>query len=152
MISGANRIAIDSMQEMRIKEHPFQSDETLVVFDNLEVGSLKLYEPLNGSVMIQEILANQKIVGNAVLIAEAVINSSWKDNGVYIHKIFYEYGHENLVHPMLEQIIHFAGFYDCYQSVGISELEYEKCLPYAKDALANLKKENRVYEYLINRE
>ena len=70
----------------------------------------------------------------------------------YIHKIFYEYGHENLVQPMLEQIIHFAGFYDCYRSIGISELEYEKCLPYARVVLANFKKENRVYECQINRE
>ena len=151
MISGANRILINNMQEMRIEKHPIQTDNTLLVFDNLEVGALKFYEPLDGPVMIQQILDNHKDVRNAALIAEAVINSTWREEGVYIHKIFCEYGYEYLIQPMLGQILDFANFYDCYQSVGISELEYDKCLPYAKEILAGFEKINRVYEYQINR-
>ena len=106
---------------------------------------------MHGAVTIQQILAYRNNIKNAVQIAEAVINSSWRDEGVYIHKIFCEYGHESLIQPMIDQILHFAGYYNCYHSVGISELEYNKCLPYAKESLANFEKINRVYECQINR-
>lgn len=151
MIGGENRISINSMQQMRIEEHPIRTDGSLLVFDNLEVGSLKFYELLDGPVMLQQILNYDKDVRNAVLVAEAIINSSWRKEGVFIHKVFFEYGYESLIQPMLDQIIHFANFYVCYQSVGMAELEYDKCLPYAKEILAEFQKINRVYEYQINR-
>lgn len=56
----------------------------MMEFDNLEVGSLKFYELLDGPVMLQQILNYDKDVRNAVLIAEAIINSKLEERrGVY---------------------------------------------------------------------
>lgn len=150
MISGDNRILVDSMQLKRIEEQPIQTKETLLVFDNLEAGILRIYEPTGGPVTIQQLYSRYSPIRNAVLIAEAIINSNWRDEGVYIHSVFCEYGHESPIQPMLEQIIHFANLYDCYQAIGMSELTYNKCLPYAKETLADFKKVNRSYEYQLD--
>ena len=151
MINGENNIPINIMQQKRFKEHPIETEEVLLVFDNLEAGTLRLYEPLDGPVNILQIPTYCTQIKNAVLMAEAVINSNWREEGVYIHKVSCEYGHESLIQPMIDQILHFAGYYNCYQSVGISELEYNKCLPYAKESLAGFEKINRVYVCQINR-
>lgn len=152
MISGANRMPINSMQQMRYKEHPIQIKEPVLVLDELESGTLWIYEQLDGPVNILQAISHYNNVANAVLVAEAVINSGWREESVFIHKIFCEHGHEeSVIQPIIDQILHFADFYDCYQSVGISELEYNKCLPFAKDSLADFEKISRVYEYQLDR-
>ena len=89
-------------------------------------------------------------IKNAVLLAEVVINSNWKDEGVFIWKVSCEYGHENLVEPMINQVLHFAGYYSQFESVAITNREFEKWFPYAKNTFVNFKKINRVYEYYLD--
>ncbi len=77
----------------------------------------------------------------------SLTSSNRKDNGVFIHSISCEQGYEDLISPMICQVLHFSDFYDCFCLVGISEAEYEKWVPYAKETLSNFQKHNRVYEY-----
>lgn len=149
MIDGTNGLLMDSMQLMRIEEHPIEIDENLIVIDNLEAGTLRLYEHTNGSLNVQQLFIGYGNIKGAVLVGEIIINALWKEEGVFIHKIFCEYGYEKLVNPMINQILYFTNFYDCYNSVGISDKEYENSFPYAKETLSKFHKINRVYEYSI---
>lgn len=144
---------IDPMQLKRISEHPISiSDnlENLIVYDDLEHGALRIYEQIGGPVTVQQLESQFTTINNAVLLAEVVINSNWKDEGVFIHKILCEYGHENLVEPMINQVLHFANYYSQYDSVAITDREYEKWFPHAKDALKDFQKINRVYECYLD--
>lgn len=125
MLNGTNGMLIDPMQSMRISEYPINIKENLIVFDNLEASTLRIYEPMDGPVIVQQLFTRYNSIKNAVLLTEIVINSNWKNEGVFIHKIFCEHGYEYLVNPMVEHILHFADFYDCYNTIGISDIEYE---------------------------
>lgn len=149
MIAGTNRLHADGMQSKRIVEHPFQTEDCLLVFDNLEEGTLRIYEPINGPVHIQQLFSRYGTLKNAVLVAEAVINSNRREKEVFVHKIQCNYGYESLIQPMTGQILHFADFYN-YESAAISGLEYDKCLPYDKKHFENFQKVNRVYEYRLD--
>lgn len=67
--------------------------------------------------------------------------------GIFIHKILCENGYEKLAESMIYQVLDFAEFHNQYQAVGISDREYERWLPYAKNALKNFYRENRTYIY-----
>lgn len=150
MMNGTNGMLIDPMQSMRIAKHPIQIKENLIVFDNLESGTLRIYEQMDGPVNVQQLFTRYQSIRNAVLVAEIIINSNWKNDGVFIHKVFCEDGYKTLIEPMIFQVLHFSNFYSCYESVGISDREYEKCLPNAKKALADFQKINNVYEYWLD--
>ena len=145
---------IDSIQLMRISEHPIcisDSLENIIVFDDLEHGRLSIYEQIGGPVTVQQLESQFTVINNAALLAEITINSNWKDEGVFIWKISCEYGHENLVEPMINQVLHFAGYYNQYNSVAITDREFEKWFSHAKDVLSNFQKINRVYELYLDR-
>lgn len=144
---------IDPMQLKRISEHPISiSDnlENLIVYDDLEHGALRIYEQIGGPVTVQQLESQFTTINNAVLLAEVFINSNWKDEGVFIHKISCEYGHENLVEPMINQVLHFANYYSQYDSVAITDREYNRWFPHAPDALKDFQKINRVYECYLD--
>lgn len=151
MIRGAKHIPVNSIQLKRIKNHPMQIDGNLLVFDSLETGLLRIYGQMDGPVCIQQLFSRFDATRNAVLVAEAVINSIWDKNAVFIHKLNCEHGHEALIQPMIEHILDFADYYRCYQLVRISAQEYNEWLPYAKDALADFKEIKSAYEYQSNR-
>lgn len=141
-------LPMDTMQYMRIKEHPLHVSDSLVIIDNLEAGTLRLYEHTDGPLYIQQLIYGNCDYKNVTQVAEAVINSNWKDEGVYIHRIFCEDGYEHLVQPMIYQILLFADFYN-YQSIAMLDREYKHWYPHAKEALADFRKINRVYEYQL---
>lgn len=145
-----NGLPLDTMQCIRIQEHPIQIEEPLIIIDNLESGRIRLYEYTGEkSLHIQQLIYGNCNNKNVVLVAEAVINSHWKDEGVFIHKISCEDGYEYLIEPIISQILHFSFFYETYQSVGMLDREYEHWYPHAKEALADFQKVNRVYEYQL---
>ena len=144
---------VDSMQLMRISEHPIcisDSFENLIIYDNLEHGRLSIYEQIGGPVTVQQLESQFTTINNAALLAEITINSNWKEDGVFIWKVSCEYGHENLVEPMINQVLHFAGYYSQFESVAITNGEFEKWFSCAKSTFVNFKKINRVYEYYLD--
>lgn len=146
-----NALSINNMQFMRIQEHPIQIKDSLIVIDNLEGGRIRLYEQTGGPVNIQQLICgNEERCKNAMLVAEIIINDSWQGENVFIHKISCEYGYEQLITPMIDQVLHFAYFYGGYESVMISDTEFEKWMPHAKDVLIDFQRVNRVYEYRLD--
>lgn len=144
---------IDSMQLMRISKHPIDindSFENLIVYDDLEHGRLSIYEQIGGPVTVQQFESQFTVINNAALLAEVVINSNWKEDSVFIHQISCNYWYENLVEPMINQVLHFAGYYSQFESVAITDREFEKWFPYAKDVLSNFQKVNQVYECYLD--
>ena len=139
-------LPMDTMQYMRIQDHPLQVTDSLIIIDNLEAGTLRLYEHTEGPLYIQQLIYGNCTYKNVALVAEVIINSNWKDEGVFIHRISCEDGYEYLIEPMIYQVLRFADFYDNYQSVAILEREYDQWYPHAKEALADFQKVNRVYE------
>lgn len=144
------------MQIMRIQEHPFHICQTgenasgyFIVNDNLETGSIQVYENLGNIVNIQQLAADIGRPANAVLLAEITIGALWQNEGVFIHGINCEYGHEFLVKSMLEQVIHFAAFYKDFKSVRLSEREWEKWFMDAHGILADFYKKGRTYIYQV---
>lgn len=151
-MNNTSKIFIDPMQLMRLQQHPIKlnGNNNLLVYDDLEHGTLRIYES-EGPVCIQQLFTRYMTITNAVLIAEIIINENWKgEEGVFIHKINCEPGYEELVTPMIEQVKDFGYFYSQFDSVGISDLQYEKWLLYAEDILKDFQKVNRVYEYWLD--
>ena len=144
---------IDPMQLMRITEHPIDINDNLLVFDDLEHGTLRIYEQIcDGPITVQQLTSQFSEIKNAVQLAEVTVNSIWKKEELFIWKISCDYGHENLIEAIVNQVLHFARFYNQYESVAISDREYERLFPYAKDVLKDFQKVNRKYEYFIDRQ
>ena len=144
---------IDPMQLKRISEHPIViSDnlENLIVYDDLEHGTLRIYEQIGGPVTIQQLESQFTTINNAVLLAEVVINSIWRETELFVWKVSCEYGHENLIESLLNHVLCFASYYNQYESIAISDREYEKTVSYAPDALKNFQKINRTYVYFLD--
>lgn len=151
-MNNTSKTFIDPMQLMRLQKYPIKlnGNDNLLVFDDLESGTLRIYES-EGPVCIQQLFTRYMTITNAVLIAEIVINENWKgEEDVFIHKINCESGYEELVSFLVERVMNFGYFYNQFESVGISELQYEKWLPYAKDILKDFQKINRVYECYLD--
>lgn len=144
MTDGLNGILVCFNQAQRIKEHPFETEESLIVSDNLEAGKLRIFEYISGSLNIQQLLWSNDYE-NAVCVAEMIINEDWKENGVFIHKIICNYGYKYLMVPMLNQVLHFSEYYCIRKPIKISKVEYEKCLPYAQKILSDFQCGNNNY-------
>jgi len=152
MIDGTKGVLLDSMQLERITQHPIQIKESFVVNDNLEAGTIRIYETTGGSLNIQQLYTGYGNVKGAVLVAESIINdiiNGEEEKGIFVHKIICEYGYEFLIQPIIEQILHFAGFYESHSLVRILDRDYEKLSPYAPEVFAGFQKMNRVYEYQL---
>lgn len=143
---------VDSMHLMRISKHSIDMVDNLIIYDDLEHGTLRIYEQIGGPVTVQQFAEQFAIIKNAVPLVEVVVNSIWKKEEVFIHTISFNYGYENLVEPVINQILHFAGFYSQYDSVAISDREYERLIPYAKDALKDFQRINRTYVFHLDRQ
>lgn len=146
MLSGTK---IDPMQLLRLKQHPIQIEEDLVVIDNLEEGILKIFEYVGG-VSIQQLFAGENDYQNPSLLAEITLNDNSQTGNITIEKIFCCYGFERLVYPMIQQIISFAKFYECIHSVRISKHERENWFIYAGSVLMDFYEKSDGYcEYRI---
>lgn len=146
MIDGMNGILVSVDQAIRIEKYPFQTKEDLIVIDNLEAGKFRLFEYTGGPLNIQHLLWNNKYI-NAVLVAETIINESWKEEGIRIHKVFANFGYEYLIEPMVQHILTFAKYYNLSHTVQMPHIRYEECKPYAEKALVDFKLINGMYHY-----
>lgn len=146
MIDGVNGILVSVNQAIRVEKYPFQTKEDLIVIDNLEAGKLRLFEYMGGPLNIQQLFWNNKYT-NAVLVAETIINGSWRDEGIRIHRVSANLGYEHLVEPMIQHVLTFATYYNLLHTVQMPYIQYEGCKPYAEGTLVNFKFVNGMYHY-----
>ena len=72
---------MDATQLLRIEEHPLKTAGNIIVNDNLEAGKIEIFEYMGGSLTIQHLGGEAGKCPNAMLVADAVINDLWLDNG-----------------------------------------------------------------------
>lgn len=90
---------------MRISEKPLQA-EGILVDDRLESeGYIRLYEHISGAIYLSTDLPG---LNNIVPVAEIEISVS-EDRRLRVKSFFCEYGYEELLHKLKEQVWHFAG-------------------------------------------
>ena len=100
-----NFIKSNELRAMRIKEFPIRTGDSLFIDDMLEEqGTIKIYEYIGGRIYLEP-----DILKEAPLVAGISIKMS--GNSLKIDKIFHEYGHQELVPLLMDQAVHFAGFY-----------------------------------------
>lgn len=144
MLTKADGIQVKCTQALRVQEHPVQTNKNLIIVDNLEMGKLSLYDYSEGTLNIQSLLWGNNS-RNDELAEEIIIEKEWQDEGFFIHSVFWRDRQEDLIKPMIEQVMHFFDFYECYKLIGVSDRVYENCLPYARELLADFTKTNRTY-------
>lgn len=107
----------NSLKELRIGEHPIRTEQNLVVNDMLEeTGTLRLYEYLGGTLYLGSDLREN----NTAPVAEMEIIKSCKGE-LLVKRLTHGYGHEELVHIMVNQALYFAEFYGT--RVGFLDLQ-----------------------------
>lgn len=104
----------ESLRPLRIKRNPIRFDEGLVCNDQLESkGIIQILEYTGGSLYVQldaDVMGHE---ANAVMVAEVTVSADLKERVVYVDRIFYEYGHDELIPVLMGQISNFADFYCC---------------------------------------
>lgn len=141
---------IDCMQLMRIIEHPIKINDDLIVVDELETGSLKLYECAGGPLDIHHLFTDIDAWKNAALVAKITIDQLDRDSHLSIRNIFCERGYEHLAAPLIYHVISFGKFYDSFQSVRIAEDKREQWFLHAGGVLQDFhRKDDGYYEYHI---
>lgn len=99
-----NFIASDELREMRLAEHRIQK-EGLMVDDRLESGFIGIYDYIGDCLYLEPQLLEDLLVAGI-----EIIKSGGKEVGV--KRVFYEFGHKELVPMMMGQLKHFHDFYD----------------------------------------
>lgn len=103
-----NLVVSDNLKADRIKGHPLVYDGNLVIDDRLEEeGTVKFFENLGGSVYMS---MEPSAMENLVLIGSAELEDLGGKK-LYMRKIFYEYGYDELWDTIADWISYFADFY-----------------------------------------
>lgn len=96
-----------SMRLMRIKEHPIKTEGNVVADDRMEMnGELELYENIGGSIYLS---VEPQMMDNLVPIAGAQFEEA--DGKVKVKRLFNEFGYEEMVHILVDQLAFFSDFY-----------------------------------------
>lgn len=149
MVNGTNGIVVAPMQLMRIERNPIKIDDNLIAVDNLEEGTLKLYEYVNGIINIQQLFVNENNCKSVIPVAQIAIYGSEGKGDICIEKVSCCYGYENLAYALIYQVVNFGRFYEFCKSIVISESEREKWFLYAGGILADFHKKDNKYVYQI---
>ena len=149
MLNGINGIKINPMQLLRLQKYPIKIDDNLIAIDNLEEGSLKIYEYTGGFLNITRLFADEINCSNLTLVAEITIYDAEQQGDIGIEKIYCCYGYENLAIHMIHQAVNFVKFYECCKSVSVSENERENWFLYAGGVLADFHKRDSRYVYQV---
>lgn len=104
----------ESLRPMRIKRNPVKLEDGLVCNDQLEAkGIIRILEYTGGSLYIQADVENTGKDENVIMVAEVMVSVDFEKRVVYIDRIFHEYGHDELIPILMEQVSNFADFYCC---------------------------------------
>ena len=112
-----------NLRMMRIREHPIQCEENLLIADQLERGFLRIYEYTGGSIYIPMDAAEVDNCDNIALVAELTVTIRPEKKVVKPDRIFSEFGYA-LENVMRDQLIHFVNFYG--YSFGLLDLRKRK--------------------------
>lgn len=109
----------DSLRKMRIQKCPLDCGDGILVEDTLETnGILKIYENLGGTFYVPQSADEiQDFPNNVVPVAGIMISTMEEEQIVQVDKIYYEFGHEEYVTKLIEQIVNFADFYGLRVSI-----------------------------------
>lgn len=103
-----NLVVGNNLKEERIKGHSVAYEGDLVIDDKLEEeGTVKFFENLGGSVYM---FMEPSVMENLILIGSAELEDLGGKK-LYMRKIFYEYGYDELWDTIADWISHFADFY-----------------------------------------
>ena len=156
---------INPMQIMRIKEgSTLEHLGMCVIDDNLEMGVLRVYDPMENSIIIQT-LVDPRMNKGLFKRCEIVINNLWTtqemlpfgngnqiigDEKLWIHRVEIEHGYEEIIPPLIRHVIDFARFYG-YEQISMSKKTYEKLSSIDEDIVKGFEDDgNGVYECQIN--
>ena len=109
----------------RISKYPLQIKGNMVVLDDLERGTLSIYEPdTDGPVYVQYL--DQHYIKGATLVGHLSISIVTEEKGILITELNCEEGHEDLAKPMMDHVQHFVDFYDQFEKMGLEDSVYRK--------------------------
>lgn len=107
-IKAHRLVAGSNLKEDRIKGHSIAYEGDLVIDDKLEEeGTVKFFENLGGSVYMS---MEPSAMENLVLVGSVELEDLGGKK-LYMRKIFYQYGHDELQDTMVDWISYFADFY-----------------------------------------
>lgn len=114
-------IPIDTkLRTLRIRRHPVQVDDSLIVKDCLESeGEISLYRRIcdDSDMTIDDPVSCIQNRNDRLMATMKVMVFPDKKE-VHICKMAYEAGQEALIPILWEKILYFAGFYDCIISIA----------------------------------
>lgn len=152
---------INPVQIMRIKEgNTLEHLGMCVIDDNLEMGVLRVYDPMEGSIIIQT-LDDPRMNKGLFKCCEIIVNNLCTTqeilpfcNGkqitgnekLWLHSVEVEYGYEENIPFLIEHVIDFARFYG-YKQIGMSKKTHEKLSSIDEDIVNGFEDDgNGVYE------
>ena len=156
---------INPMQVMRIKEgNTLEYLGMCVIDDNLEMGVLRVYDPMEGSIIIQT-LVDPRMNKGLFMCCEIIVNNLWTtqeilpfgngkqiigDEKLWIHSVKVEYGYEEIIPSLIRHVIDFARFYG-YEQISMSKKTHEKLSSIDEDIVNGFEDDgNGVYECQLN--
>lgn len=103
----------ESLKTMRIARCPLDCGDGIFVDDRLESNCfIKIYEYLGGTFYVPQNANEMKdYQDNVVLIAGIKVSIMEEDQVVQVDKIFCEFGHEDFIAKLMQQVMDFANFY-----------------------------------------
>lgn len=112
------RVTIDeSLRGMRMQKYPMTYGDNIFLEDMLEHGYIRLYEYLGGTFYIPANAEEMRRSPNVVPIAGILISILEEEGVVQVEKIYCEFGYEDLIAKLIEQIMNFADFYGLVVSI-----------------------------------
>lgn len=111
LMDGSGAVFEGMRQLMRTLEHPLDLKGNIIVWDNLESGFLRIFEPDADASFVQ-ILHNANCVIGAHMIAELEIIILADKKEFLIKNYDFKEGCFELEEAMMNQLEHFANFYD----------------------------------------
>lgn len=110
----------ESLRVMRIKKNPIWLKEDIICNDQIESkGIIQILEYTGGGLFIPVDHFGMEQDTNAVMVAEMKVSVFLENRKVHIDRIYHEYGYEELVSILMEQVLNFADFYCC--SISFSD-------------------------------
>ena len=108
----------ESLKAMRIQKCPLDCGDGIFVDDQLELDNfIKIYEYTGGTVYVPNTDKMKDYQNNVVPIAGIMVSIIEKEEIVQVDKIFCEFGHEDFIAKLMQQILNFADFYNMKVSI-----------------------------------